>query len=245
MLAQFLAFVYCFYVLKKLEFMKIRKEDWQSQKEIMRLQCKMGFPFTLQHVLVAVGGMILQSAINRQGVAFVAGFTAANKVFGLLESSAISIGHAVTTYMAQNYGGGFYLRIRKGLKSAVLFSVLLAGAIAVCMILSGRMILGLFIDNTNGNAGKALEIGYHYLYVVSCYLCPLYLLYVFRNTLQGIGRSFASFLAGVMEFAGRVLAATVFLKVFGTEIIFYADPMAWIAAMVVLTIICESMKLFL
>ena len=198
----------------------------------------MGFSFALQHVLVAVGGMVLQSAINRQGVAFVAGFTAANKVFGLLESSAISIGHAVTTYMAQNYGGGFYLRIRKGLKSAVLFSAVLAGVIAVCMILSGRMILGLFIDNTNGNAGKALEIGYHYLYVVSCYLCPLYLLYVFRNTLQGLGRSFTSFLAGVMEFAGRVLAATVFLKVFGTEIIFYADPMAWIAAMVVLTIIC-------
>ena len=81
----------------------IRKEDWQYQKEIVRLQCKMGFPFALQHVLAAVGGMILQLAINRQGVAFVAGFTAANKVFGLLENSAISIGHAVTAYMAQNY----------------------------------------------------------------------------------------------------------------------------------------------
>ena len=54
----------------------------------------MGFPFALQHVLAAVGGMILQLAINRQGVAF---------VFGLLENSAISIGHAVTAYMAQNY----------------------------------------------------------------------------------------------------------------------------------------------
>ena len=63
----------------------------------------MGFPFALQHVLAAVGGMILQLAINRQGVAFVAGFTAANKDFGVLENSAISSGHAVTAYMAQNY----------------------------------------------------------------------------------------------------------------------------------------------
>lgn len=57
----------------------------------------MGIPLALQHVIIVAGGMVLQSTINGQGFLFVAGFTAANKLVGLMESSALSFGYAATT----------------------------------------------------------------------------------------------------------------------------------------------------
>ena len=110
---------------------------------VIRELCRMGFPLALQHVLIAVGGMILQSRINIQGFIFVAGFTATNKLYGLLESAAISLGYATTTYMAQNHGAGQNNRIRKGLKSVTLIALLMSVCSAVPAILGGKHLLKL------------------------------------------------------------------------------------------------------
>ncbi len=56
---------------------------------------------------------MLQSVINKVGVLFVAGFTATNKLYGMMEMAAISYGFAVTTYVGQNLGAGKYERIKK------------------------------------------------------------------------------------------------------------------------------------
>lgn len=237
-LAQLLAFFYCGLVLRKMSLMKMSRENWRRDRSIIKKQCSLGMPLALQHVLIAVGGMILQSAINQHGFVFIAGFTATNKIYGLLESSAISLGYAVTTYTAQNYGAGFYGRIRSGLKSSVMIAVLMSACISVTTIAGGKFLLGLFIDNTNPSAPEVLRISYHYLFIMSSLLFALYLLYAFRSTLQGLGNTSASFVSGVMEFFARVSVAVYFSRVWGTEAIFYAEPCAWTAATVVLVAVC-------
>ena len=73
---------------------------------------------------------------------------------------------------------------------------------------------------------------------IGCLLLSLYLLYVFRNTLQGLGNAVAPLISGVMEFAARVSAAYFFTGIFGDEAIFFAEPSAWFAAMAVLIAFC-------
>lgn len=208
------------------------------KKAIVSIQCRLGIPLALQHVLIAVGGMILQSAINKHGFLFIAGFTATNKIYGLLESSAVSLGYAVTTYMAQNYGAGLSGRIRKGLKSAAILGAALSVFVSVFMLLSGKQILGLFIDNTSPDAPEVLEIAYRYLSIMSVLLCPLYQLYVFRNTLQSLGNAVAPFLSGIIEFIARVSAGCFFTQIFGASAIFFAEPSAWIGAAALLIAVC-------
>ena len=65
-----------------------------------------------------------------------------------------------------------------------------------------------------------------------------HLLYVFRNTLQGLGNAIAPLISGVMEFFARVSVAYLFTSLFGDELIYFAEPSAWFAAMVVLITIC-------
>lgn len=237
-LAQLLAFIYCLLVMRKIDLLKMERKDWKPESSIIKRQCGLGIPLALQHVLIAIGGMILQSSINRHGFVFIAGFTATNKIYGLLESSAISLGYAVTTYTAQNYGAGRYDRIRNGLKSSVLIATAMSVCVSAAMIAGGRAVLGLFIDSTSSSAAEVLEISYHYLFIMSCLLSSLYLLYAFRNTLQGLGNTVAPFLSGVMEFFARVSVAVYFSRLWGTEAIFFAEPCAWAAATLVLVTVC-------
>ena len=84
--------------------------------------------------------MILQSVVNSYGFLFVAGYTAANKLYGLLETAAISFGFAITTYTAQNLGAGNFKRIRKGMRNAVIMAIITSVVVSVCMLIFGRTI---------------------------------------------------------------------------------------------------------
>lgn len=236
--AQLLAFLYCFTVLRKMDLLKFEKEDWKLNRSIIKRQCQMGVPLALQHVLITIGGMILQSAINQQGFIFIAGFTATNKIYGLLESSAISVGYATTTFVAQNYGAAKYDRIRTGLKNAAGFAAFLSIFVSGLMLVAGKKILWLFIDTASESAVEVHEIAWHYLIIMCCLLIVLYMLHVTRCTLQGLGNSTVPFWSGVMEFFARVSAAVFFSRIWGSECIFFAEPFAWTAATVILVWFC-------
>lgn len=56
--------------------------------------------------------------VNGYGFLFVAGFTATNKLYGILEMAAISYGYAIVTYVGQNLGAGEIGRIKKAFGQA-------------------------------------------------------------------------------------------------------------------------------
>ena len=65
----------------------------------------------------------------------------------------------------------------------------------------------------------------------------LAVLFVFRNTLQGIGKTYVSMIAGVSELVGRVVAALILSKLFGFFGVCLASPMAWVCADIPLLLI--------
>ena len=87
-----------------------------------------------QNAIISVGGMIVQFVVNGFGVIFIAGFTATNKLYGVLEVAATSYGYSMVTYAGQNLGAGRTDRIRKGVKSAVLIALLTSLVIAMLML---------------------------------------------------------------------------------------------------------------
>lgn len=234
-IAQAVAFGYCVFFLVKHGIIKFEREDWRLEKGTLQALSESGCSLAFTHILIAVGGMILQSAINFQGAVFIAAFTAANKLLGLLESSAISLGYSVTTYVAQNWGAKLYDRLKKGLKASVFLAVGLSLVITAIMIFAGKPILSLFINPGDEKAAAVLDISYRCLFLMSCFLSFLYLLHILRNALQGIGCGLATILSGAAEFAVRVSSALYFSRQFGETALLFTEPSAWIAAVVVLT----------
>lgn len=233
-LAQLVAALYCFLAIRRLPMMRLSRSDmrpnWKRNAHLLRL----GTPMAFQNVLISIGGMIVQSVVNGYGVLFIAGFTATNKLYGLLEIAATSFGYAMVTYAGQNLGAKQYPRIRDGLKYALLLGVIVAAGIAAVMLLRGRSLLGLFISGTPEEVRATLDVAFHYLAIMSWSLPVLYVLHVLRSNLQGLGDTFLPMMSGMAEFAMRVMAALALPLLVGPDGIFFAEIAAWIGADVVL-----------
>lgn len=234
LLAQLLSSVFCFYYIAKIEVLKAEKEGFSPDGSICRRLLFLGYPVAFQNAVIFIGGMIVQSVVNSFGVVFIAGFTATNKLYGILEYAATSYGYSMATYSGQNLGAGQIGRIQKGVKDAVLLSLVTSVSIAACMIILGKNILGWFLSGDPQQVEAALNVAYRYLFIMSLFLPTLYLLYIIRSTLQGIGNTVMPMVSGVAEFIMRVGTAIILSRLVGQNGIFYAEILAWIGADVIL-----------
>ena len=106
LMAQGISCIYCFVVLRRVPFLKLKHQDFAIDISLAKRLLRLGMPVMFQDAIISIGGMVLQSVINGFGVLFVAGFTATNKLYGILETAAISYGYAISTFVAQNKGAG-------------------------------------------------------------------------------------------------------------------------------------------
>ena len=235
--SQCLAGILCAVKMSKTPELHFNKEhsgkDAGMKKDLMGL----GTPIALKNIVVAVGGMTVQSVVNGFTMSFIAGFTATNKLYGLLEIAAISYGYAVTTYVGQNYGAAKMERIKEGMRSAVILSLTTSIIIGGLMLFFGREITMLFISSENAELLKiAGDTAYTYLSVMSVCLPILYLLYVYLSALQGMGNTIGPLVSGIVEFVIRVgISMAVGYTGFQSGI-FGAEVAAWTGSMVYLMV---------
>lgn len=235
-IAQSFSAVYCFLVLRKINIVKLEKSHFSKDVILDKKLLKLGTPIVFQNVIIAVGGLVVQYVVNGYGFLFVAGFTATNKLYGLLEMAAISYGYAIVTYVGQNLGAKRPDRIKKGVRASAVIAAITSAVISVVMILWGKTILSLFISGDPKQTQQVLEIAYRYLFIMACFLWILYFLYVYRSALQGLGDTVIPMMSGVAEFVMRVGVALLLPLAMGENGIFYAEITAWTGAAVLLAV---------
>lgn len=235
-IGQAVSFFYCLYRLGKIEYIHLDKEAWKIDLHLIKNQIAFGVPVALRMIIVSLGGIILQSSINLQGSAFIAGYTATNKLYGLLECSAISLGIASCTFFAQNFGAGKHERVIKGVRSSLGIICVMAVIVAALTLLTREFLLQLFLDVNQPGGMESLQIGVRYLTIIVSFTLILYLLHLFSNVLQAIGISVWTMYSGIAEFVGRVFMAKVAMNWLRTDALFIAEPVAWAAATVFLVI---------
>lgn len=236
LIAQMVSCIFCFYHIRRISLLAMTHADFRLQEGLPLRLLFLGAPMAFQNAIIAFGGMIVQSVVNSFGVIFIAGFTATNKLYGILEVAATSYGYAMVTYTGQNLGAGKIERIRKGMRDALLIALATSVVIAVCMLLGGKGILSCFISGSPEEFEQTLKIAYFYLAVMSICLPILYVLHVTRSVIQGMGNTVLPMASGIVEFFMRALTAIFLPVLIGETGIFYAEIMAWTGAVVILVI---------
>ncbi len=229
-LSQLVSWLYCVMQRKRIDCVHVSKKDYRLDFSMIKDMMLFGMPLALQHAAIAISGIIIQSTINLQGSFFVAGYTAVNKMYGLLECTAISLGFSFTTYFAQNYGAGKKDRVLKGVRDGFGLAVFFAVIVMVIMLSFGQNILQLFLNVSEEGGKEALGIAWRYLFNMSLWLILLYVIYVYRNVLQAMGTSVWSMASGILEFVARVGMGKFVVLWLGVETLFYVEPVAWIGA---------------
>ncbi|MBQ3533695.1 MAG: MATE family efflux transporter [Clostridia bacterium] len=236
--AQCLSGAICALRIARTPALRFTREDVRLDRTLSLSLLRLGLPVALKNVIISIGGMILQSIVNGFGMAFIAGYTATNKLYGLLEIAALSYGYAITTYVGQNFGAGEYTRIRQGVRTALLLCVGTALAISAVMVAFGRPITGLFLSADDpATLTQAASTAYRYLCVMAAALPALYLLYAYQSALQGLGQTAIGLIVGTLELCLRVGFALFSGAVGWAEGLFAAEVSAWIGAAILLCIV--------
>ena len=134
-IAQFISGILCFvYSLKKFPILRLTKHDWKFSWRFAWQHLEVGLPMAFQFSITAIGTMVIQSALNSLGSTAVAAFTAGSKIDQFATQPLASLGVAVATYTAQNYGARELERIKKGVTGAAIIAT-------VCGIVGGFVVI--------------------------------------------------------------------------------------------------------
>ena len=178
--------------------------------------------------------MCLQSVVNSFGTNVIAGFTAANRVENVTNIPMSGLGVATQTFVGQNYGAGNYGRIKDGVKKIFILDLFVSVAMSLTLYFAAEPIILLFGDNMTGEIMVAAK---RYILAISQCYSLVAILFVMRDTLQGMGFTYANSVAGVGEFFGRISVAFILTPLLGFDAVCYAGPAAWLLADIPLIII--------
>lgn len=226
LISQGLSVVLCvLYIKEKTRFLIPEKEDFQWDREMLKAQLSLGVSMGLMNSIVSIGSVILQSAVNKLGAVIIAGHTASRKVIEMFMQPLISIGVTATTYVSQNLGANKLERIRKGLHCCTAISFVWS---TFCILISFwgiDFILALVVDAKEvqviATARQYFKINVFFFYALS-------VLFIYRNALQGLGKSQAPIFSSCIEMIVKILATLLLTPSLGYLGVCYTEPIAWI-----------------
>ena len=222
------------YIFKYNKDVNISKSDLKPDKRVMLEQLKLGIPVSLQFTVTSIGSMCMQSAVNSFGADVMAGFTAAGRVENLTNIPMSGLGVANQTFVGQNYGAKQYDRIKKSVRQIFVLDIIVSILMSITLYFIGEPMVSLFSDEINPEMMFAAKK--YILATAQCYSLVA-VLFVLRNSLQGLGFTYANAIAGAGELVGRIAVAFVFTKLIGFNAVCYAAPAAWLLADIPLAVI--------
>ena len=178
----------------------------------------------LMSSIVSAGSVVLQYGINGLGTLTIAGHTAARKLFSFTSMPLISMANAGSTFVSQNRGAAQPERVRKGMRTMYLCSVVIMAAEVVLMQLFARQLVQLISGST---APLVLENGARYLMWNAPFYAVLGVLLCTRYALQSLGQKVLPLFSSVIELVGKVIFVLVFIPKFQYNAVILCEPIIW------------------
>lgn len=233
------------YMWKKYPILRVKREHFHFSFDFAMEHLRIALPMALQFSIIAIGLMIQQAAVNHLDAlynptrpdylidGYATAYSAANKIDSFALQILSSLGTTMATFCGQNYGARNYERIKKGFKVSTIFGTILCVILGAIMILFGAPMIRIFSSDI-----EETIMGYAKTYLIiqgSLYFFVM-LIYVYRSSLQGLGLSSITVVAGILELAMRALTCIFFTQFLGWIGVGFSNPAAWIGSDVVLLI---------
>lgn len=229
-ISQALASILCFiYMLKKYPILRLNKEDAYFSLSSIRKLIGMGAPMGLQFSITAIGTMVVQVALNGLGPIYIAAFTACGKIQNIVTQPFPSLGASMATYVGQNTGAGRMDRVKEGVRADLILTLICSAFSVIAVLVFGNTLVRLFV---NEDSAMVIEKANVYFFTVAGFYPALGLIFIYRNSLQGLGYGLLPMLGGIFELFARALVIILLAKPFGYLGICFASPVAWVSALI-------------
>ena len=231
-------FVSCVLVLRCLY-----KSDSSYQLRFSKLMIKkvylgqifqVGIPAGIQSTVINFSNVLLQSSVNSFGSVAMAGYTAANNIFGFLYASINAVTQACMSFTSQNFGVGKYKRMDRVLKDCLILTMGIALVLGCGFYIFGPQILKIYTRSP-----KVIKSAMEILSIttVPYFLCGI--MDLFPGALRGMGYSMVPMILSVIGTVGTriVWIYGLFPTHRSLYFLFISYPGSWIAT-IVMQVIC-------
>lgn len=142
------------------------------------------------------GILMIQGLVNSFGTAVMAAFAAAVKIDSFAYMPVQEFGNAFSTFIAQNFGAKRYERIRRGVRSAFLTTVIFSLIVSVVVFVFAEPLMLIFVHPSET---EILATGVEYLRIEGAFyygIGILFLLYGYYRAIRkpgDVGRAYGDF----------------------------------------------------
>lgn len=202
--------------------------DWVTLKEITSyssLTC-------VQQSVMNFGILMIQGLVNSFGTAVMAAFAAAIKIDAFAYMPVQEFGNAFSTFIAQNFGAEKFDRIKRGVKIAVITTVVFSLVVSVLVFYFAESLMLIFV---RPEETEILAIGIEYLRIEGAFYIGIGILFLLYGYYRAIRNPGMSVVLTVLSLGVRValsywLASIPSIGVVG---IWWSIPIGWFVADIV------------
>ena len=232
-ISQVISVLLCIWWIRKKNL--IQKNDAEGNKlylpsgEHIKKICLIGLPLGLEYSICSIGNVVLQSSINTLGDVYATAQYCGERIRSIATIPMESVGTAMATYAAQNFGAKRYDRIKQGIKYGLLIQAVYCVISFFVLLLLGKPLIYLLLGTTATSEAIYSE---EYLLIVSLLFIFHGSLMIFRNTVQGMGYGASTLASSAMEIIGRSASGILAVSFGSFFLICISAPMAWALALI-------------
>ena len=227
-MSQLVSALICFSKIRKIEMLKLTRDDFRRASEMAGSLLKNGIPMAAMNSITAVGCMTVQYFVNGMGVVYTSAYSACSKYINVFMQPACTAGHTMSAFTSQNCGAKKYDRIVSGLKVCLSIA-------AVSYIILGSVMIFFPEELASIMLNGSEQIGLASVFLVKCgiMIFAVDFLFVFRSGCQGMGKPFLPMISGILEMIMRVMVIALFMGRIGFAATAYAEIAAWCGALAI------------
>lgn len=217
------------YVLGRRPELRLRKEDMHFDRVSVKEIVSFSSLTCVQQSVMNFGILMVQGLVNSFGTAVMAAFAAAVKIDSFAYMPVQEFGNAFSTFVAQNFGAGKQARIRRGVRSAFVTSVLFSLAVSVAVFLLARPLMLIFV---RAEETEIIRIGVQYLRVEGVFYFGIGILFLLYGYYRAIRMPGMSVVLTVLSLGTRVVLAYALAAIpsVGVTGIWWSIPIGWALA---------------
>lgn len=190
---------------------------------------QVGIPAGIQSTVITFSNVLLQSSVNSFGSTAMAGYTAANNIFGFLYTSINSVSQACMSFTSQNYGAGKKKRMDLVLRDCLILTVVIGLLMGGGAYLFGPELLHIY---TSDEAVIACGMEILLYTTVTYFLCGI--MDLIPGALRGMGRSAVPMLLSVIGTVGTriIWIYLIFPAHRSLAVLFISYPVSWLVTII-------------
>lgn len=216
------------YMLRRYPFFRIGREDLKPDLASIRTIVVIGLSMGLQALFLSVGDMFAAAVANTFGTDVVAAYATGNRIQQMATLLYFLLSESFAVYVGQNLGAREIERIKHGFRSVLAIVLAMAALSAVIVFVFGGTMVRWFIAAEDPHIDAVVEIAVEML-TIGCLFYPfLGMIFLYNNTLRGMGEVKTPLLSGIAELTCKIGLAWFLASRYGYHGFWFAVPAGWL-----------------